>query len=76
MAELRVIESVPVSDDLIATIEGVLEKAKAGELSSVAIASVYRDGNTGWSWSDPPSVGTLLGSVNRLAHRLNLLMDE
>jgi hypothetical protein len=74
--DLLVIDSVPASADLIERIEEVLEKANAGELSSVAIACVYRDGATGQSWSAPPSFGTLLGSVARLAHKMNAEMDE
>ena len=75
MAALTVIEPEGVSPDLIETLEAVLEKARGGELSSVAIAYVYRDGTIGRTWSTAPSFGTLLGAIGRLAHVLNLRMD-
>ena len=75
-AGLAVIEPEGVSPDLVSTIEELLAKAKAGELSSVAIAYVYRDGTIGRGWSTPPCFGALLGAVNRLAHRMNVVKDE
>jgi hypothetical protein len=76
MPELAVIEPEGVSPDLIETIEQLLEKAKAGEISSVAVAFVYRDGTIGRDWSTPPSFAALLGAVTRLAHRMNIVKDE
>lgn len=76
MAELHAIEPESVSPDLIMTIEELLEKARAGELSSVAVAYVYRDGTIGRGWSTPPCFGALLGAVSRLQHRMNVTKDE
>ena len=76
MAELVAIEPEGVSPDLIETLEAVLEKARAGELSSVAVAYVYRDGTIGRGWSTPPCYGTLVGAVSGLQHRMNVTKDE
>lgn len=76
MPDLHVIEPEGVSPDLITTLESVLERAREGDLSSVAIAYVYRDGTIGRTWSTPPCFGALLGAVSRLAHRMNVTKDE
>lgn len=76
MAELTVLEPEPVGEGIVETLEEVLERAKAGEVSSVAIAYVLRDGAVCSTWSAPPCFGTLLGAVHRLAHRMNLTKDE
>jgi hypothetical protein len=76
MADLHVLEAEAISPDLVQTLEEALAKAKAGELSSVAIAVVYRSGCINWAWSTPPSFGLLLGAVHRMAHRMNLTKDE
>lgn len=76
MPDLRVIEAEGVSPDLIPTIQELLDKANAGEISSVAVAYVFRDGSVGRGWSTPPTFATLLGAVVRLVHRMNLVKDE
>ena len=60
---LSVIEAEPVGADVIDRLEELLEKARAGEISSVAAAVVYRDGSTGSCWSSAPSFGLLIGST-------------
>ena len=75
MPDLHVIPAEPVGTDIIERLEEALSKARAGEVSSVAIALVYRDGCIEGSWSAPPSHGLLLGSVNRLAYRINQVLD-
>lgn len=75
MPDLHVIEAEPAGTDIIERLEEALEEARAGKLSSVAIAFVYRDGCVGGSWSTPPSHGLLLGSVSRLAYRINQVLD-
>lgn len=67
---LKVIESEPIGEDVIAKLEEVLERARKGELSSVAVAVVYRDGCSGQSWSQCPSLPALIGSVAKLKHKL------
>lgn len=66
MADLKVLDAEPLGEDVVAKLEEVLKRAHAGELSSVAIATVYRDGSTGRSWSTAPSMSLLIGSVVRL----------
>lgn len=70
MPRLTVIEAEPISPDVVEYIEQVLAMAKRGELSSVAISYVFRDGSTGRGWSTPPSIGLLLGSVTVTQHLL------
>lgn len=75
MPDLTVIDAEPLGVDVIATLERALERAKAGEFSSIAVAYVYRDGSVGCIWSTMPSVPAMLGSVSLLAHKLNLDAD-
>ena len=70
MADLHVIEAEPPGEDVLAKLRETLAEAEAGNLSSVAIAVVYRDGSTGSAWSSPPSAGLQLGSVTALQARL------
>jgi hypothetical protein len=70
MGDLRVIEAEPIGEDVITTLREVLAKAETGELSSVAITVVYRNGCTGSAWSARPSAGLQLGSVALLQWRL------
>lgn len=72
---LRVLDAEPIGADVVEALRTALDKAEAGELSSVAIAVVYRDGVTGRFISKPPSLGLLLGSVTRLAHLISRQMD-
>lgn len=75
MAELTAIDPEPIGESVVAKLEHVLAKAKAGELSSVAIAYVYRDGSIGRNWSDLPSYPTMLGSLARLMHLIQIERD-
>lgn len=76
MTTLRVLEPESPAANVIETLEEALAAARAGELSSVAIALVYRDGSAGALWSDLPSRVAALGSVSRLAHKINLEADD
>jgi hypothetical protein len=75
MAELVALEPEPLSDLVVPALERALEMARAGEISSLGIAIVLRDGRTDAIWSNPPSFGMLLGAVSRLGHKLNLEVD-
>ena len=68
--------SAPAGADVIATLEAVLEKARAGELSCVAVAMVYRDGCTGQRFSDAPLTGALIGSLAIGQQRLIAQLSE
>lgn len=69
-AELREITCEPPGEDIVPLLESLIERAKAGELSSLAVAYVNREGCTAQEWSPAPSLATLLGSVAALQHRL------
>jgi hypothetical protein len=43
-----------------------LELAREGKLSAVALALVYRDGNTGSSYSKLGNVSAMVGALQRL----------
>ena len=75
-AELRVIHAEPVADDIVDFLEGAIEKARAGEFSSVAIATVSRDGSAGNGWSRIPSYAAMLGSISRLQNKVLREMDD
>ncbi len=75
-AELLTIEPEAPRAGVVEKLETALERTRNGELSSCCIAVVYRDGCIGHFWSDAPSMSALLGSVQRLAHKLNLELDD
>jgi hypothetical protein len=71
MSELVVLDSEPPSNEsLVGMLEEALEQAKAGKLSSAALAKVWRDGTSGTAWSTPANISTLLGTVTRLQFRM------
>lgn len=74
-AELRKIDAEPLGTQVVERLEETMAAAKRGELSSVAIAVVYRDGSTGTCWSEAPSIGLLIASTTRLQHRLLTIGD-
>lgn len=75
-AKLKVIECEPIGESVVERLEEVLEKAYAGEISSVAIAVVYRDGSTGSAWSRMPSVSTMIGAVARMQAGITATAEE
>jgi len=60
---------------VIEHLEAALEKARSGDVVTVGIATVHRDGSVGCSWSETDDFGRLLGSVARLQHRINENQD-
>ena len=66
----------PVTQEVVEFLEGALEKAKAGEYSAVALATVGRDGSMGNGWSTMHSFALMTGSCARLLHRIHLAADE
>lgn len=76
MPPFTVIDAEPPAQDVIATLERALRQARDGELSSVALAFVHRDGAVSAEWSSLPSRPAMLGSISRLAHKINLDADE
>lgn len=75
MASLISIDAEPAGGDVVERIEEVLAMARAGELSSIAMALVYRDGSIGHCRSRAPSRGLMLGALSRCMHKLNEAMD-
>lgn len=73
---LQVINAEPIGKTVVERLEEFLEDAKAGKLSSVAIAAVYRDGTCNHNWSEAPSVSTLLGAIVRMQADLVRSVDE
>ena len=76
MPDLHVLEAEPIGEDVVAKLEEALTKAKAGEISSVAIAIVHRDGSTNYSWSKAPSMSLLIGCTARLQAGLIRRLEE
>ncbi len=76
MADLHIIEAEPIAADLVERLEQALALAREDKLSSVAIALVYRDGSTGDAWSQPPSMGALIGATALLQAHLIQALDE
>jgi hypothetical protein len=76
MPDLRVIEAEPPGALVIERLKEALEAAEAGQISSIGIAVVNRDGSVNASWSDAPSYPMLLGAVHRLAHKIDMHLDD
>lgn len=75
-ARFAVIEPEPAGASVVDTLKDVMDDAKAGTVSSVAVAIVYRDGTVGTAWSEVPSTGLLIGAAARLQWRLIQMQDE
>jgi hypothetical protein len=76
MVELVSLEPEPHGEGLEALLEKTLEEVRAGEVSSLAIAIVYRSGILGAKWSHWPSFGMILGAVERLKWKLQQAQDD
>lgn len=74
-AELRTLTAEPLGTGIIEILEDMLVEARKGNLSSIAVAKVFRDGTTGSEWSHLPSYGLMLGALARLSYRMNVRMD-
>lgn len=75
MPRLIPLDPEPLGEGIISRLEECLELAREGRLSSIAIALVYRDGAAGHRWSELPNRVTMLGSISRLAHKINRQAD-
>ncbi len=76
MSKLVALEPEPLGDTVTPMLKDVLAKAEAGEISSLGLAIVYRDGCVGQMWTDAANFGLLLGAAHRLAAQINAEMDE
>jgi hypothetical protein len=66
MADVTVLDAEPIGKDVVETLELALNRARNGELSSVAIAAVKRDGSPYWVNSAAPNKSTLIGVIERM----------
>ena len=73
---LRVIEAEPQGKNIITTLEWALDEARKGNLSSIGLAVVYRDGSIDHHWSDAPNCSLLIGSCARLQAAIIRSVDE
>jgi len=70
MADFEVITAEPPGKDVIDLLQETLAQAERDEISSVAVAVVYRDGNTSSGWSKVPSFSALIGAIARMQAKL------
>jgi hypothetical protein len=73
MPDLRVIDAEPPGKAVVKVLKDALARARKGEISSVAIAVVERDGAANWQWSYAPNNSTLIGSIERM--KADLIRD-
>lgn len=55
---------------VVALLEEVLEQARKGEITAVAIATLAPDGCADSNWAHQAEYFSLIGAVARLQHRL------
>jgi hypothetical protein len=65
-AELIPISCEPVGESIGELIADIQAAHSKGEVSSLAIAIVYRDGSTTQAFSTLPNTATMLGALERL----------
>lgn len=68
---LRVLTAEPLGEGIFEALNEVRALAERGELSSIAIVMVTRNGNTGQRWSTAPSLPLLMASAQTLVYRLS-----
>jgi hypothetical protein len=73
MPELRVLDAEPPGQAVVKVLKEALTRARKGEISSVAVAMVERDGTADWEWSHVPNNSTLIGSIERM--KADLIRD-
>lgn len=69
-AELRAIDPEPPAEGAEEMLEDMLERVRAGEVSSIAIVYVNRQGGSSWGWSKIPSFATLIGATHTMLHKM------
>lgn len=69
-ADLSVVQPEPLVADIVPRLEGLLKRARAGELSAFAAAVVYRDGCTGDAFSYLPHTAIMLGAIEKMKYKI------
>lgn len=69
-AKLIPITCEPLGKGIAEVLDKMREMVDKGEISSLAIAYVFRDGCTGLAHSAMPSRSTLIGAIERLKYKL------
>jgi hypothetical protein len=67
---IKLVRADQAPNDVIDTLKHMLERADQGEISSVAIAFVSKDGGVGGVAAAMPSIAAQFGSLNLLQSRL------
>lgn len=67
---LVTLDAEPPAVGAVAMLQEMLRRVKQGEISSLAIAAVLRDGSGEQDWTYAPSAAALIGSVAVLQHQL------
>lgn len=69
-AELRAIDPEPIAQGAEELLEDMLERVRAGEVSSLAIVYVDRQGCSSSGWSKVPSFVALIGATHTLLRKM------
>lgn len=69
-SDLRVIPSFEPDADVVERLEEVLERARTGDISMVAIATVERGGDASWCFSYLSNTSAMLGAIERMKQRI------
>ena len=59
-----------VRADVLSLLEDLLERAKAGEITGIAVAATNADGSTTQMWSSMDNTGSIIASIERVKFRL------
>ncbi len=62
--------------EVIADLEGLLERAREGEIVAIAWGLMLRGGDSQTGWTTYPDAMAFIGVCSRLVHRLHLQQDE
>lgn len=76
MTDLAVIKPEPTDPSVRERLVDLLDRVDRDEVSAVAFAVIYRDGNTGTAWSVLPHRMLMMGVVAHLAWRLSQKFED
>lgn len=65
----------PINTDAIRIAESLVERAKAGEIDALVYCATCPDGSVDTGQSTAPDMFRILAAVDRLRHRIHMLMD-